>query len=86
MIAYDGIRNPKDHVINYKTFMEFQTHSNALCCKVFPTTLTGAALAWFNNLEAECIKTFGDLANSFIGRFIASVLAQHKTCYLEMIK
>lgn len=50
--AYNGTGNLSDHVINYKTFMKLQTHSDVLLCKVFPTTLIGAALTWFNNLEA----------------------------------
>lgn len=67
MAAYDSTRNQRGHVINYKTFMELQTHSNALLCKVFPTTLARMALMWFNNLEIESIRTFDDLSNSFIG-------------------
>lgn len=62
-------------MINYKNFMELQTHFDAFLCKVFPTTLIGAALIWFYNLEAESIKTFYDLASLFMGRFIASVSA-----------
>lgn len=86
MTAYDGTGNPKDHMINYKTFTKLQPHSNALLYKVFPISLTRVALTWFNNLEAESIKTFGNLENSFMGRFIASVSTQWKTNYLEMVK
>ncbi|KAJ9135025.1 hypothetical protein P3X46_032249 [Hevea brasiliensis] len=68
MTLYDGIGNPLDHVINYKTFMELQTHFNALLCK-----------AWFHSLKQGTIKSFLDLANAFMGRFIASVPALHKT-------
>lgn len=35
MGAYNRTSNPNDHVINYKTFMELQTHSDTLLCKVF---------------------------------------------------
>lgn len=75
LMLYDDTENPRDHVINYKTFMELQTHTDALLCNVFPTILTGATLMWFNNLEVESIRTFGDLANSFMGKFVASILA-----------
>lgn len=67
MGAYNGTGNSRDHIINYKTFIELQTHSDALLYKVFSTTLTGATLTWFNNLKTESIKNFYDLANSFIG-------------------
>lgn len=40
LATYDGAGNPWDHVSNYKTFMELQMCSDALMCKVFPTTLT----------------------------------------------
>ncbi|XP_043809464.1 uncharacterized protein LOC122722521 [Manihot esculenta] len=55
-------------------------------CKVFPTTLLGPARAWFNNLEAGSINSFGDLATRFISRFIAGVPADRKTSYLETIR
>ncbi|XP_021607728.1 uncharacterized protein LOC110611649 [Manihot esculenta] len=86
MTAYDGAGNPREHVLSYKTFMELQTLSDALICKVFPDTLTGPARAWFNILEAGSIRSFGDLAIAFISRFIAGVPADRKTSYLETIR
>ncbi|XP_043810655.1 uncharacterized protein LOC110610967 [Manihot esculenta] len=86
MATYDGVGNPREHVLNYKTFIELQTLSDALMCKVFPTTLTGPAWAWFNSLEAGSIRSFGDLANAFISRFIAEVPADRNTSYLETIR
>ncbi|XP_021627036.1 uncharacterized protein LOC110625716 [Manihot esculenta] len=55
-------------------------------CKVFLTTLTGPARAWFNSLEVGSIRSFGDLANVFISRFIAGVPADRKTSYLETVR
>lgn len=81
----NGIGNSRNHVINYKTFMKLQTHSDALLCKVLPTILTGVVLTWFNNLETESIKTFYDLNNSFMGRFIASVSVRKRISYLETV-
>ncbi|XP_021631830.1 uncharacterized protein LOC110629224 [Manihot esculenta] len=86
MAMYGGVGNPREHFLNYKTFMELQTLSDALMCKVFPTILTGPARAWFNSLEAGSIKSFGDLANIFINRFIAGVPANRKTNYLETVR
>ncbi|XP_021616640.1 uncharacterized protein LOC110617953 [Manihot esculenta] len=86
MAAYDGTRNPREHVLSYKTFMELQALSDALMCKVFPTTLAGPARAWFNNLEVGSIRSFGDLANAFISQFVAGVPAERKTSYLEMVR
>ncbi|XP_021603794.1 uncharacterized protein LOC110608809 [Manihot esculenta] len=86
MAAYDGAGNPREHILSYKTFMELQTLSDALMCKLFPTMLTGAARAWFNSLEAGSIRSFGDLASTFISRFIAGVPADRKTSYLKTVK
>ncbi|XP_021602743.1 uncharacterized protein LOC110607886 [Manihot esculenta] len=55
-------------------------------CKVFSTTLSGPARAWFNSLEAGSIRSFGDLANAFVSRFIAGVPADRKTSYLETVR
>ncbi|KAG8660874.1 hypothetical protein MANES_02G203175v8 [Manihot esculenta] len=86
MAAYDGTGNSREHVMNYKTFMELQTLLDALMCKVFPMTLLGPARAWFNSLEAGSIRSFGDLAIRFINRFIAGVPAERKTSYLETVR
>ncbi|XP_043807332.1 uncharacterized protein LOC122721975 [Manihot esculenta] len=86
MAAYDGAGNPKEHVLNYKSFMELQTLSDTLMCKVFPTTLSGPARAWFNSLKAESIRSFGDLANAFVSRFIVGVPTDRKTSYLETVR
>ncbi|XP_021600736.1 uncharacterized protein LOC110606296 [Manihot esculenta] len=86
MATYDGAGNPREHILNYKTFMELQTLSDALICKVFPTTLTGPASAWFNSLKAGSVRSFRDLVNVFISRFIARVPADRKTSYLETVR
>lgn len=85
MAAYDGAGNPWEHILNYKTFMELQTLSDALMCNVFPTILIRLARVWFNSLEVGSIKSFTDLANISINRFIVGVLAERKTSYLEMV-
>ncbi|XP_021625019.1 uncharacterized protein LOC110624212 [Manihot esculenta] len=86
MATYDGTGNPREHILNYKTFIELQTLLDSLMCKVFPTMLTGIARAWFNSLEAGSIRSFGDLANLFISRFIAGIPVERKTSYLETVK
>ncbi|XP_021629561.1 uncharacterized protein LOC110627519 [Manihot esculenta] len=86
MATYDEVGNPREHVLSYKTFMELQILSDALLCKVFPTMLIGPARVWFNSLEAGSIKSFSDLANIFISRFIVGVPADRKTSYLEMVR
>ncbi|KAG8639631.1 hypothetical protein MANES_14G158232v8 [Manihot esculenta] len=86
MTAYDGTGNPWEYVLNYKTFMELQTNSDALMCKVFVTTLIGPARAWFNSLKVGSIKSFIDLASVFISIFITRVPAKRKMSYLKTIR
>ncbi|KAJ9186917.1 hypothetical protein P3X46_002434 [Hevea brasiliensis] len=78
--------NPKDHVINYKAFMELQTHLDALLCKVFPTTLARAVQSWFHSPEVEIIKSFLELAKTYIRSFITCMPTTRKTSFLENIK
>ncbi|XP_021603908.1 uncharacterized protein LOC110608937 [Manihot esculenta] len=85
MATYYGAGNLREHILNCKTFIELQTLSDALMCKVFPMTLTGPVRAWFNSMEAGSIRSFGDLTNVFISQFIAGVLAERKTSYLETV-
>lgn len=39
-----------------------------------------------NSLKSDSIQTFIDLANSFIGRLVANVLAERKTSYLKTVR
>ncbi|XP_021612896.1 uncharacterized protein LOC110615362 [Manihot esculenta] len=86
LATYDGTGNPQEHILNYKTFMELQTHSDALMYKVFPITLTGPVQVWFNSLESRSIRNFIDLANVFISRFIDGVPVERKASYLETVR
>ena len=40
---YDGSKDPLDHIESFKTLMLLQMTLNEVMCKVFPTTLKGAA-------------------------------------------
>ena len=39
--AYDGLRNPLDHLESFKTLMHLQGFLDEIMCRVFPTTLKG---------------------------------------------
>ena len=41
--AYDGSRDPLDHLESFKTIMHLQGVLNEIMCKAFPTTLKGLA-------------------------------------------
>ena len=48
--AFDGARDPVDHLNTYKNQMELHGYQDPVRCRVFAITLKGLALAWFNRL------------------------------------
>ena len=49
--AFDGARDPVDHLNTYKNQMELQGYQDPVRCRAFAITLKGPALAWFNRLS-----------------------------------
>ena len=45
--------------------MSLHTHSNALMCKVFPSSLGPIAMRWFNGLRKGLIHSFSELIQEF---------------------
>jgi len=41
--AYDGLRDPLDHLESFKTLMHLQGVPDEIMCRAFPTTLKGPA-------------------------------------------
>ena len=54
-----------DHIKSFKTLMLLQMISNEVMCKVFPTTLKGAARVWFAKLPSGTIANFEQLSKGF---------------------
>nr|XP_025703172.1 uncharacterized protein LOC112803938 [Arachis hypogaea] len=50
MDLYDGTTDLKHHLSNFKSRMYLADVLDAIRCKVFPTTLTKAAMKWFDGL------------------------------------
>ena len=48
--AFDGARDPVDHLNTYKNQMELHGYQDPVRCRAFAITLKGPALAWFNRL------------------------------------
>ncbi|XP_020992599.1 uncharacterized protein LOC110278702 [Arachis duranensis] len=53
MNLYDGTTDPKHHLSNFKSQMYLADGSDATRCKAFPTTLTKAAMKWFDSLPPK---------------------------------
>ena len=60
--SYDGVKDPLDHLETFKTMMHLQGVLDEIMCRVFPTTLRGAARIWFSRLTPNSINTFKELS------------------------
>ncbi|KAL4321780.1 hypothetical protein AHAS_Ahas14G0144700 [Arachis hypogaea] len=65
----DRMTDPRHHLNNFKSRMYLTDAFDAICCKAFPTTLTKAAMKWFDNLLSRSITSFDDLARKFLISF-----------------
>ena len=63
---FDGLKDPLDHLITFKTTMGLQQPPNKILCHSFPTTLKGVAREWFTKLPMSSINNFEQLNKSFL--------------------
>ncbi|KAJ1423959.1 hypothetical protein SESBI_11958 [Sesbania bispinosa] len=66
---YDGMTDPQDHVTTFKTQMLKRVLDDALQCKLFSWTLTGAVMIWFSNLPPLSIVITQDFIKKFLIQF-----------------
>ena len=67
--SFDGLKDPLDHIITFKTTLSLQQPPDKILCRSFPTTLKGAARVWFSKLTSF-IDNFKQLGNSFVRHFV----------------
>jgi len=65
-------RDPDEHMDAYTTHMSLYTSDDAMLCRVFPTSLKGAALSWFTKLSPNSIDSFATLVAKFETHFATS--------------
>ena len=70
--AFDGVRDPIDHLNTYKNQMELHGYQDLVRCRAFAITLKGPALAWFNRLPPSSISSFRELSIAFVSHFIGA--------------
>ena len=68
--AYNGPKDPLDHLESFKSLMHLQGVAEEIMCKAFPTTLKGLARIWFSKLTLNSISTFKELSTQFASHFI----------------
>ena len=70
----------------YIAQMYVQDVDDASYCCYFLATLKGVAQSWFNGLPQGSISCFQDLADKFVGQFIASRKERRTSIHLSKIK
>ena len=84
--AFDGARDPIDHLNTYKNQMELHGYHDPVRCRAFAITLKGPALAWFNRLPPSSISSFRELSIAFVSHFIGVRTHRKPSYHLLTIK
>ena len=84
--AFDGARDPVDHLNTYKNQMELHGYQDPMRCRAFAITLKGPDLAWFNRLPPSSISSFRELSIAFVSHFIGARTYRKPSYHLLTIK
>ena len=84
--AFDGIKDPVDHLNTYKNQMELHGYQDPVRCRAFATTLKGPAMAWFNRIPPATISSFRELSIAFVSHFIGARTYRKPSYHLLTIK
>ena len=84
--AFDGAKDPIDHLNTYKKQMELHGYQDPARCRAFAITLKGPALAWFNRLPPSSITSFKELSIAFVSHFIGARTYRKPSYHLLTIK
>ncbi|KAL0317118.1 UNVERIFIED_CONTAM: hypothetical protein Sangu_2126100 [Sesamum angustifolium] len=84
---YDGTGDPQEHLDKFYAKIDWYDLSDAAYCKVFRTTLSKRALAWFNQLPAGTISSLEQLTQRFLHHFSMNKRFQKRQLsYLPYVK
>ena len=86
MEAFDGVKDPVDHLNTYTNQMELHGYQDPVRCRAFAITLTGPTLAWFNRLPPLSISSFRELSIAFVSHFIGARTYRKQSYHLLTIK
>ena len=84
--AFDGVKDPVDHLNTYKNQMELHGYPDPVWCRAFATTLKGPAMAWFNRIPPSTISSFRELSIAFVSHFIGARTYRKPSYHLLTIK
>ncbi|RDY06842.1 hypothetical protein CR513_09113, partial [Mucuna pruriens] len=83
---FDKTQDPHAHLQAFETQMYISGGNDQLSCKLFPGTLRGVAMHWITTLPARSIRSFNDLAGSFVSQFAANKVKRLEVVDLFDIK
>ncbi|XP_050211534.1 uncharacterized protein LOC126661715 [Mercurialis annua] len=83
MPTFNGEGDPRDHTSRFTASMGLLSISDAILCRIFPTTLTDTAQRWYNKLKPGSIKSFASLSTKFLNRYLTNVPAKTTTSILR---
>ena len=84
--AFDGTKDPVDHLNTYKNQMELHGYQDIVRCRAFAITLKGPTLAWFNRLPSSLVSSFRELSIAFVSHFIGARTYRKSSYHLLSIK
>ncbi|GKV15754.1 hypothetical protein SLEP1_g26507 [Rubroshorea leprosula] len=83
--TYDGTKDPDDHLHAFCSIMQAQNASDALMCKIFPSTLRGNARTWYYSLQPSSVSSYAELAAFFATKFSSRRLIKKTTSELMRV-
>ncbi|XP_059639062.1 uncharacterized protein LOC132281369 [Cornus florida] len=66
---FDGTGDPSRHLDHYAQKMALDDRNDPWMCRVFPTSLTGAALEWLRNRPHKSIPDYVTLCTIFLAQY-----------------
>ncbi|GKV15561.1 hypothetical protein SLEP1_g26343 [Rubroshorea leprosula] len=84
--TYDGTKDLDDHLHAFYSCMQAQNASDALMCKIFPSTLHGNARTWYCSLPTRSISSYSEMASTFATKFSNRRLIRKTTSELMRVK
>ncbi|XP_057444188.1 uncharacterized protein LOC130736369 [Lotus japonicus] len=70
--AYSGDYDPMEHLRYFNTKMVIGDATDAVKCRLLPSTFKGMAMTWFIKQPPFCIDNFTDLSTKFLTQFSAN--------------
>ena len=84
--AFDGAKDPVDHLNTYKNQMEIHGYQDPVRCRAFAITLKGPSLVWFNRIPPSSVSSFRELSIAFDSYFIGARTYRKSGYHLLTIK